>query len=211
MEAQEGKASRNKRLKREALLQSAYELFTGKGFSETTIADITNRAGVAKGTYYLYYSNKEEIRDHLIRIKAEEILRKAYEAMLETYGTYLKDVEETVVFFAGNILDQLAQDRVLLGFVRRNLVWGFLRRGVGQVEPFTPDTDRNLLEVLTQLFRDSPVKYRNPEAMLYMIVEFAGAACYDSIMEGEPLPIEKFRPYLLDGIRGIIHSQEIRE
>ena len=206
----EGKASRNKRVKREALLQSAYDLFTEKGYARTTIEDITKHAGVAKGTYYLYYKDKEDIRRHLIQIKSEEVLRKAYNAMLEEYGgVLLTNMEELVIFFAENILNQLTQDRVLLGFVNQNLAWGLVRPIIGATDPFAPDIKMSLLDVLVQLFRNSPVKYRDPEVTLYMIVEFFNAACYSSIMESIPRPIEEFRPQLLDAIRGILRSQEI--
>lgn len=206
---QEGKASRNKRLKREALLTSAYALFTDKGFAETTIADITEAAGVAKGTYYLYYKDKEDIRDHLIRIKAEEALHKAYEAMLlEHGGEPLTDMEEVIVYFVGNILTQLEEDPVLLTFISRNLAWGLIRPNVRDIEPFGPMPDNRLIDVIIRLFRDSPVQYRDPEILLYLVVEFVGASCYSSITGSEPLPIEELRPYLLDAVRGIIRSQK---
>ena len=55
----------------------------------------------------------------------------------------------------------------------------------------------------------SDVKYRNPEVMLYMIVELIGSASYNSILNDEPMPIEKLRPFLMDAIRQIMRSQEI--
>lgn len=75
----EGKASQNKRRKRESLLNNAFELFTQKGITDTTISDIVEKAGVAKGTFYLYFKDKYDLRDRLVRHKAELILEKAYE------------------------------------------------------------------------------------------------------------------------------------
>ena len=46
------KVEQNKMLKKEALLESAYELFTTLGFHKTSISDIASGAGVAKGTFY---------------------------------------------------------------------------------------------------------------------------------------------------------------
>ena len=45
-----GKIDDNKKRKKDALLSSAFQLFTEKGFSKTTISDIVNHAGLAKGT-----------------------------------------------------------------------------------------------------------------------------------------------------------------
>ena len=53
-----GKIDENKRKKKEALFNTAYELFTTKGITSTTISDIVEKAEVAKGTFYLYFTNK---------------------------------------------------------------------------------------------------------------------------------------------------------
>ena len=52
-----GKVDDNKKLKMNTLLQTAFDLFTGKGFAKTTVSDIVNQAGLAKGTFYLYFKD----------------------------------------------------------------------------------------------------------------------------------------------------------
>ena len=44
-----GKVDENKKKKKEALFNTAYELFTTKGINATAISDIVEKAGVAKG------------------------------------------------------------------------------------------------------------------------------------------------------------------
>ena len=44
---------------------TAYELFTTKGITSTTISDIVEKAEVAKGTFYLYFTNKYDIKNKL--------------------------------------------------------------------------------------------------------------------------------------------------
>lgn len=46
---------------REKLLSAAENEFGKKGFHEAAISGITQRAGVALGTFYVYFSSKEEI------------------------------------------------------------------------------------------------------------------------------------------------------
>ena len=48
-----GKVDTNKKQKKEALLNTAFELFTTQGLAKTTINNIAEAAGVAKGTFYL--------------------------------------------------------------------------------------------------------------------------------------------------------------
>ena len=47
-----GKVDENKQQKEDALFRSAYNLFMSKGISKTSIHDIVQDAGVAKGTFY---------------------------------------------------------------------------------------------------------------------------------------------------------------
>ncbi|MBI9050760.1 MAG: TetR/AcrR family transcriptional regulator [Anaerolineaceae bacterium] len=47
--------------KKELLLKSAKELFSEQGFKATNVAEITRSAGIATGTYYLYFTSKEQL------------------------------------------------------------------------------------------------------------------------------------------------------
>lgn len=52
---------------RQKLLDAAEALFGQSGFHSTSVTDITRRAGVAQGTFYLYFASKEEVFAELIR------------------------------------------------------------------------------------------------------------------------------------------------
>ena len=58
--------------KENRLLETAFKLFTEKGMKSTSIQDIVDNAKVAKGTFYLYFKDKYEIRDILITKKSEK-------------------------------------------------------------------------------------------------------------------------------------------
>jgi AcrR family transcriptional regulator len=53
--------------RREAILAAALEEFSASGFAATRLDDVARRAGVAKGTIYLYFSDKESLFLELIR------------------------------------------------------------------------------------------------------------------------------------------------
>lgn len=89
------KLENKKQQKKEALFSTAFELFTSKGFSKTSIADIVDNAGVAKGTFYLYFKDKYDIRNKLIAHKAAEVCKKAHTALIEKNIT---DYEERILF-----------------------------------------------------------------------------------------------------------------
>jgi AcrR family transcriptional regulator len=51
--------------RRAELLAAATRLFEERGFDAVTVADVTEAAGVAKGTFYLYYDSKEDLLESL--------------------------------------------------------------------------------------------------------------------------------------------------
>ncbi|MFQ5675541.1 MAG: TetR/AcrR family transcriptional regulator [bacterium] len=58
--------------KRIRILRAAVKVFSQKGFYNARVSEIANNAGVADGTIYLYFKNKDEI---LISIFEEEMAR----------------------------------------------------------------------------------------------------------------------------------------
>ncbi len=59
--------SAKKESRREQILASAAKVFAKKGYHETSISDICKKADIARGTVYLYFTNKRDIFATLIR------------------------------------------------------------------------------------------------------------------------------------------------
>lgn len=53
--------------RRAAIVEAAMEEFVARGFAATRLDDIAKRAGVAKGTIYLHFKDKESMFEELIR------------------------------------------------------------------------------------------------------------------------------------------------
>jgi AcrR family transcriptional regulator len=58
---------RRKEARPKELLDAALDLFVEKGFAATRSEEVASRAGVSKGTLYLYYPSKEELLKEVIR------------------------------------------------------------------------------------------------------------------------------------------------
>lgn len=61
------------------LLESARQLINEKGYEDTSVEDITKKAGVAKGTFYHYFTMKEDVVHDLCFASYQEGLKKALE------------------------------------------------------------------------------------------------------------------------------------
>lgn len=68
---------------RERLFRSALQLFAHKGYSETTVEDITNAADVGKGTFFNYFPSKDHILAAFGQLQIEK-LRLAADAAPST-------------------------------------------------------------------------------------------------------------------------------
>ena len=195
-----GKADQNKKLKMENLLNASFELFTSQGINKTSISDIVNKAEVAKGTFYLYFKDKYDIRNRLIAHKSSQLFMQAYNAV-EAAG--ITDFEDRIIFIMDYVLDELDANKGLLAFMYKDLSWAVFKRAL--TSPVS-DNDVDFGEVYQRMIRDSKVELRDPEVMLFLIIELVGSTGYSSIMYNDPVSLQDLKPHLEKSVRGIIRD-----
>ena len=88
---------RRKDARPQELLDAALDLFVERGFAATRSEDVAVRAGVSKGTLYLYYPSKEELLKEVIRhnvinqiTEGEEIIRRFEGSSVELLAMVLR-------------------------------------------------------------------------------------------------------------------------
>ena len=199
-----GKVDTNKKLKESSLLKTAFESFTTKGFSKTSITDIVSKAGVAKGTFYLYFKDKYDIRNKLIAHKSSQLFKNA----LNDLGKELDSLpfEEKLIKIIDNILDQLNNNQSLLTFISKNLSWGIFKSAI--TTPVSED-DVDFSEIYKKMLEESPNGFRDPEIMLFMIIELVSSTCYSAILYSEPCSLDELKPYLYNSIKLIISQHAL--
>ena len=194
-----GKVDENKKKKKEALFNTAYELFTTKGINSTAISDIVEKAGVAKGTFYLYFKDKYDIKNKLIAHKTNELFAAAGAALEESGITGLED---ELIFIINHIIYLLVENKPLLNFISKNMVMGALRSTLLTGE----NSNREFYEKFLELVEQDEYTYADVDVMLFTIVELAGSAGYNSVLYNEPLPIDAYKPFLYRSVGLIIKS-----
>jgi AcrR family transcriptional regulator len=201
-----GKVDINKKLKENTLLKSAFDFFTTKGFSKTSITDIVNQAGVAKGTFYLYFKDKYDIRNRLISHKSSLLFRNAVESL----GSQADEMsfEDKIINIVDNIINQLNANQSLLNFISKNLSWGIFKTAL--TTPLSEE-DINFSEVYYDMLSKAPCNFKDPEIMLFMIIELVSSTCYSAILYEDPCPISALKPHLYDSIRLIISRYKEEE
>lgn len=193
-----------KRQKAANILNSAYAVFVKKGFENTSISDITKAAGVAKGTFYLYYKDKYDILNRMIAHNSSVLFRDAYRDMEKQN---IPEFEDKVIFIINHLIDFLKDNHELLKVISKNLSWGIFKSAL---EKGAESDDINFLEFYHEMVeKNSAIQFKDPEIMLFMIVELASATCYSTILDNDPVDFEAIRPYLNMSIRSIIENHKI--
>ena len=93
-------------------------------------------------------------------------------------------------------------NKPLLNFISKNLVMGALKSAFWANE----ENDVNFYERYLKLIDADEYDYEDVDVMLFTIVELAGASGYNSILFGEPVPIDEYKPFLYRTVRLIIQS-----
>lgn len=205
-----GKLDVNKKIKRESILSTAFSIFTDKGVSKTSISEIVEKAGVAKGTFYLYFKDKYDLKNKLVSHQSSLVFKNALEA-LSDYDNKNLEFDEKIIFIIDNIIDQLSKNLKLLRFISKNLSWGIFKNAVATaaIEPENEDDITFKYVYEKMLIENAPVVFDNPEVMLFMIVELVSSSIYSSVIYKEPVELDELKPYIYRAVRMIIKSHEI--
>ena len=183
------------------LLETAFKLFTEKGIKDTSIQEIVDNANVAKGTFYLYFKDKYEIRDILIARKSHKLF---IEALGELRKNYISNLSDQIIFIINYVIDELAKAPTLLKFISKNLSWGIYNKTIHRI--YEENDEESVYNLFLKGIKENNVKLENPEVTLFMIIELVSSTCFNSILYSEPLPINEFKPYLYKTIRNLIDA-----
>lgn len=201
-----GKIESNKNEKMNSLLSTAFHLFTTQGVAKTSIAEISERAGIAKGTFYLYFKDKYDIRNRLISHESSKLFKEANHS-LEIYCQNNKEIsfglEEKIIFIVDHIINSLNENKALLTFISKNLSWGIFKEAL---TTHVAADDINFKDVFYAMIAEEASAIEQPEIMLFLITELVSSTCYSTILYSEPADIETIKPYLFKAIRDIIQN-----
>ena len=193
-----------KQEKRRALLDAAYELFLERGTAKTSVEDITSRAKVAKGTFYLYFQDKGAVMQALLGRVSYQLLNNACEAVERQTG--LETFPDKMVAVIDHIIEALRRDTVVLKFLERNFVWP----GLDQIEA-SRDAEPLMRKLLNAVLA-SPEMAGRTEREVYQRITALGSmcmsVCYSSILEGKPDNIDSMKPVLYDIVRRSLKAEK---
>lgn len=194
------KIQENKKQKMDRLVNAASRLFTESGVTSVSVEEIAREAGVAKGTFYLYFHDKEQLRDLIISREAARLFEAA-DRHLEAHPQ--PTFEEAVVFMINDVLAQLEAKAALLKFIRRSLTFAVFHENISGL---MDEEQFQLYPRFLDLAAGYGWKLAHPYRTLFLVVELASGTCYSCLIDDKPCSMQEMKPMLFQAIRAILQS-----
>lgn len=148
-------AARQHPQRREEILRVAERRFARQGFLATSIAEIIDDAGIAKGTFYHHFASKDEVMRAIIELRVGELVERAEETAA---APGLAPIERLIAMLASNAGGE--PDDLVAELERDGNELMHLRALDAMVAAFTPVIAR----VLADGRDDGSLRLDDPEA-----------------------------------------------
>lgn len=190
------KITKKKNEKYTKILDTALGLFEKNGTHLVSIDEIVKGAGVAKGTFYLYFKDRYDLISTLIIEKASKymsLLSDEYKP--RDFG----DVSTSVRHYIEYISDFLQKNKTLCILIEKNL-----NTCVNAVAQTKEGPIKELYEKIFSELVNCGVAEAEARAKLYLYIELIVSSCCNAIIRETPYTIEELKPHLCQIIESSI-------
>ena len=187
--------AKKKQKKRTAIMDSAYSLFIKNGVSRTSIAEICKKAGIAKGTFYLYFKDKDDILRALTRRISGTILQRAYDKVPADSPSFV----ESAVIMADYLMDLFDQEPDLVHLMRKDFVFPITEKEFMTTADPTMATIRK--DIMT-FSRQCKLTCHQIVIRLYSLLSMICAVSYSCVEDHFPDELSSMKEDIFAMIRG---------
>lgn len=155
--------------KRALLLSVGMQLFARDGYKDVSVADVTTRAAVSVGTFYKYFSSKEDFYGHILDLVEREGIRKA-ERVISRLHSPMNKLKAVYRFVTLGV----RHNRILRGVLLRDAKYAY--PGLEAREQRSTSLRRRVEEMLREIIREGSRKgvfrtslYDDPTALVIAV------------------------------------------
>ena len=188
-----------KNLKRNKIIEAASKLFLDKSFASTAVDDVVRMAGVAKGTFYLYFKDKYDLLDQIVSFQSAEVLKNGIALLAEKEKTAEMTLIERSNFLTDYVVDYLFEHKDLAALLNKKLSSCFRNLSSGEGGDFTP-----LIDTLAEDLVEKGLSKASAKMKIYLVIDLIGSVCCDSVLGKGPYSLEQIRPELKKAVAGIL-------
>lgn len=196
-----GKLIEKKKQKLASLYNAAYDLLTSNGIHNTVIDDVVKHAGVAKGTFYLYFKDKDDLVNKVIIRKTSALINEAIEALQKKSETESRDFRQSVIFISDYMIGCFMNDKKFLELIHGNLSLNLYQRLSDCKElAFARET-------FIQNYMLGGGTAESAQKRLYIIIDLICSISYNAIALESPYTMDEIRKELYDSIDHILTAK----
>lgn len=179
----------NKLKKRNKILDAAYNLFAKNGINTTPIDEVVKCAGVAKGTFYLYFHDKYDLMDQIILYKSAAIIKSVIAQMKNINTDNKMEAIDQLTFFVDAIIDYMIENKEMLSVIseKSSILYSLII-----------DNGDDNIKLDFDYLTDIIVKLGNPpenaKKLLLLVSTMIFTTASNAILSRSPFTIEEIRP-----------------
>ena len=195
-------AALNKKLeKKMKIIDTAFSLFREHSVNATAVDDIVKAAGIARGTFYLYFKDKSDLLEQIILYKSTEYMKTVLKTTLSDPLPENGDFYGQVSVFLNCYIDFLIENKEILPVMSKNLS--------SCIKLLPEFYDSEIAEIYKSLIEHMVSLGYTPETAhitTLIVVDMTGNVCSDAIMYEKPYPIERIRDIVVSSAISIIRN-----
>ncbi|KWZ95542.1 MAG: TetR/AcrR family transcriptional regulator [Anaerococcus sp.] len=185
--------------KKEKIMQAALKIFEKKGSEKTSVRDIMTEANLGLGTFYLYYSDKKDLKEKMVLNLATDIILNAEKTCTQ------EDPIERYISFVDYIIDYLISHPFELDLLSKNITWTLYTKIENDYG--LSEADSTLQFILNKYDNLFLTNHTESEKLyiLSLTLEIMMSTCKSAVLEDSILTIDEMKPVLFAIIRKIFN------
>ncbi|MFO3715513.1 MULTISPECIES: TetR/AcrR family transcriptional regulator [Anaerococcus] len=186
--------------KKAEIMEAALKVFKKKGPDKASVREIMAESGFGLGTFYLYYTDKNDLKEKIVLDKAMDIIIKAE----ENCGG--DDPVERYISFVDYIIDYLIANPFELDLLSNNITWALYTK-IEHDERLS-EADSTLQFILSRYENLFSQSYSESQQLyiLAMTFDIMMTTCKSALMKDSTLSIDEMKPVLFAVIRKIFNG-----
>lgn len=194
------KILQKKNEKYQKLIAAAFDLFENNGISAVSIDDIVKKAGVAKGTFYLYFKDKFDLISKLILKKAAEYMNLTSEIPDIKND---EDFDRCIKKYIDLLVEFLEKNKTLTLLIDKNV-----HICVNAVIENREGTVKELYDKILSYFEDLGFSSQEISIKMYLCIDLIVSSCCNAILRSKPYSLNEVKPHLYDIVVMSIYGAE---
>ena len=181
--------------KKAEIMEAALRVFKDKGLDKASVRDIMAEAGYGLGTFYLYYADKNDLKEKVVLDKSMDIIINAEKVCVGD------DPVERYISFVDYIIDYLIANPFELELLSKNITWALYTKI--ENDERLKEADSTLQFILNKYENLFSHSFTEPQKLyiLSLTLEIMMSTCKSAVMEDSILSIDEMKPVLFAVIR----------